>query len=173
MKTQQVLGILQVVSWILFIGLCIQTGAMVVSLCISAFVGPGIGANFYMGIDLSELMAFSQGHYWGQASLLVVLSGLKAYLFYQVVKAISKINVAHPFSSDMAQLISKMSAIALQIGIFGLVTEMYAGWLHKEHVHFSINMEGSEFLYLAGILFVIAVIFKRGIEIQAENELTI
>jgi hypothetical protein len=30
-----------------------------------------------------------------------------------------------------------------------------------------------EFLFLAGIVFVIAQIFKRGIEIQTENELTV
>lgn len=173
MKTQQVIGILQVVSWILFIGLCIQTGAMVISLAISTFINHDGSANFYQGMDLSELMAYSQWHYFAHGSLLVWLSGLKAFLFFQVVKAIGKINITHPFSKDMAQLISKMSGIALQIGITALLTQLYAGWLVEEHVHFTVHAEGSEFLYLAGILFVIAMIFKRGIEIQSENELTI
>jgi hypothetical protein len=32
---------------------------------------------------------------------------------------------------------------------------------------------GAEFLLLGGIIFMIAEVFKRGIEIQTENELTV
>jgi hypothetical protein len=173
MKTNQIIDILKVVSWIIFIGLCIKTGAMLFSFLISLFVTSDAGRNLYMGLNLSELLSYSIRHYVVLGSLVIVLSGLKAYLFYYVVKIISGININHPFSKDVANLISKMSAIALQIGITAFITGSYAKWLLKYTAHFTFDGGGTEYFYLAGILFVIAVIFNKGIELQTENELTI
>lgn len=173
MKTQQIIEVLKVVSWILFIGLCIKTGAMIISVMVSLFINPEGARDLYTGMNLAQLLAYSQWHYITTVSLVVILSGLKAYLFYQVVQIISNINIIHPFSEKTAQLISKMSGIALQIGITAIITGIYAKWLLKKSVHFTFEAGGTDYLYLAGILFVISVIFKRGIELQTENELTI
>ncbi len=40
-------------------------------------------------------------------------------------------------------------------------------------IKFELDCGSSEFLFMAGIIFIIALIFKRGVEIQSENELTI
>ncbi|MCA1761022.1 MAG: DUF2975 domain-containing protein [Bacteroidales bacterium] len=173
MKTEQVLEILKVVAWIIFIGLCIKTGALLISFLVSLFINSAGAGNLYLGINLSELYAFSTGHYIALVGLVIFLSGLKAWLFFHVVKIISKINIAHPFSEYTAGLISKMSGIALQIGITAFITNAYAKWLMKSQVQFSYEGGETEFLFLAAILFVIAAIFKRGIELQSENELTI
>lgn len=173
MKTNQILEILKVVAWILFIGLCIKTGAILVSFVVSLFVNPAGAQNLYLGMNLSELLLFNQWHYIAMVSLIVTLSGLKAYLFFQVVRIISKINISHPFSEYTGKLISKMSGIALQIGITALVSVIYAKWLMKKGNHFTYEGGEVEFFFLAGILFVIAVIFKKGIELQSENELTV
>lgn len=172
MKTNQILGILTVVSWVLFLGLCISTGSILISFIVSLF-NPEGAYNLYMGMNLSKLYEFSKWHYIAMASLVIILSALKAYLFFWVVKIISKINVTHPFSKDIANIISKMSGIALQIGIMAVITNIYAQSLMKKNIYFTYQGGGAEFLYLAGILFVIAIIFKKGIEIQNENELTI
>ncbi len=173
MKTTQILEILKVVAWILFIGLCIKTGAILISFIVSLFVNPEGAQNLYLGMNLSELLSFNQWHYLTMISLIVTLSGLKAYLFFRVAKIISKINISHPFSEYTGELISKMSGIALQIGITALIATAYAKWLMKKGIHFTYEGDEVEFLFLAGILFVIAVIFKRGIELQSENELTV
>jgi hypothetical protein len=173
MKTNQILQILKVASWIMFIGLCIKTGAMIISFFVSLFVNPEGAKDLYMGMNLSEILAFDLWHYIVLGSLIIILSGLKAYLFFKVVKIISKINIINPFSQEIARLISDLSVIALQIGITAFISNSYAKWLMKKEIHFAYDGGGIEFLFLAGILFVIAVIFKRGIEIQNENELTI
>ena len=173
MKTNQVLNILKVLSWIFFIGLCIRTGAMIISFFVSLFVNSEGAKDLYTGMNLSELLAFDLWHYIVMVSLIIALSGLKAYLLYQVVRILSKINITNPFSEQIAKLILKMSGIALQIGITAFITGGYAKWLMKNQLHFTFKGGEIEFLFLAGILFVIAQIFKRGIELQSENELTI
>jgi hypothetical protein len=173
MKTKQILEILKVLAWIIFIGLCIRTGAMIISAFVSLFVNPQGAGILYSGLNLSDLLTYSQGYYIRLVSLVIFLSGLKAYLFFLVIKIISKISVTHPFSEQITSLIYKLSTVSLQIGILAVITNSYAKWLLKQPVQFSFEGGGTEFLFLAGILYVVMQIFKRGIELQNENELTI
>ena len=173
MKATTVLDILKVVSWILFIGLCIRTGAMIISFLVSLFLNTRAAGDIYLGLDLSALLDYNKWHYIVMAVLIISLSGLKAYLFFWVIKIISKINLTNPFSEYNGNIIFKMSSIALQIGILAISAKSYSQWLSKNQVFFAYRGESTDFLYLAGILFVIAYIFKRGIELQSENELTI
>jgi magnesium-transporting ATPase (P-type) len=173
MKTKQILIFLQVCAYIVFVGLCIKTGALLISFIVSVALNSEASQNLYMGLNLSNLLEYSQIHYTVMASLIIILSGLKAYLFYLVIKITSKINIAQPFSENIAKLISKMSGIALEIGILAFITHNYAKWLLKNPVKFSYEGGEIEYLFLAAILYVIAIIFKRGIELQSENELTI
>ncbi|MCX2678737.1 DUF2975 domain-containing protein [Galbibacter sp. EGI 63066] len=173
MKAKQILKLLKVVTWIVFIALCIKTGAMIISFFISLFVHPEVASNLYSGTDLSEIYDYGKWYYIAMASLVIVLSGLKSYLFYWVIKMFSKINLAKPFNQNVANLITKISYVAFEIGILGIISNGYAKGLMKKGLHFSYDGNGAEFLFLAGIVYVIAQIFNRGLEIQSENELTV
>lgn len=173
MKTEQILEILKVIAWIIFIGLCIRTGALFISFIVSLFIQSDGTQFLYMEWNFSELFSTSKIHYIILASFIIFLSGLKAWLFYHVVKIISRININHPFSEYIAGIISKLSGISLQIGIVAFITNVYAKYLMNNKISFNYDGGETEFLFLAGILYVIAVIFKRGIELQSENELTV
>ncbi|MOA10052.1 hypothetical protein D3C78_1299230 [compost metagenome] len=109
--------------------------------------------------------------------LIAFLSGLKAYIFYFIINIFLKINFVHPFSKEIASLIDKISYTALLCGIVGIMTDSYTEWLTKNGVELSAVQKylggTSEFLFLAAVVFLIAQIFKKGIELQSENELTI
>jgi len=173
MKTTQILGLMKVISWIIFIGLCIQTGAIIISFSISLFINPGAAQSLYMGLDLSKLYESNIGYFINIMSFIIVLSGLKAYLFYLVLKIFSKINLDHPFSPQTVSLVAKISHIALGIGIVAVLAQNYSKWLLNRGVLVEQNWEGTDFLFLAGIIFIIGLVFRRGMEIQHENELTI
>lgn len=173
MKTIDVLGILRVIAWIIFIGLCIEAGALITSFLVRMFSSSEVAMTLYPGTDLSQLYLLSKWHYTAMVSLIVLVSVLKAYLFFLIVQILSKVNIAQPFNEINSGLISKMSSVALQIGIASLIANGYAKWLMKNKTHFVYEGNEPEFLFLAGILFVIAQIFKRGLELQSENELTI
>ena len=130
-----------------------------------------------MGLDLSALYRFNTAHYVAIISYIIALSALKAYLFYLVIKIFLKINFVHPFSTDVSYLISKIGQVALGIGILTLVALGYVAWLTERGVVFPDMQQylggAGEFLLLGGIIFIIAQVFKRGIEIQSENELTV
>lgn len=173
MKTNQVLNVMKVVTWIIFIGLCIKTGAILISTFISLFINPDAAKNLYLGLDLSQLYNVNIWYYINIISFIIVLSGMKAYLFYLVIKIFLKINLEQPFNSQMMTLIRKISHVALGIGIVALIAEAYSNRLLHRGMEVPKQWGGEEFLFLAGIIFILGLVFKRGIEIQSESELTI
>ena len=94
-----------------------------------------------------------------------------------VINIFLKINFVQPFSAGVSFLISKIGQVALGIGVFTLVALSYITWLTKKGVTFPDLQQylggAGEFLLLGGFIFIIAQVFKRGIEIQSENELTV
>tara|TARA_R110002020_G_scaffold261331_1_gene475666 strand:- start:2001 stop:2543 length:543 start_codon:yes stop_codon:yes gene_type:complete len=177
-KTKQILGVLKVVSWIIFFGLCIQTGAIIFTF-IYSFFNPIVAQNLYLGLDLSNLYNAEIGSYSYIVSSLIILSGLKAYMFFLVVKIFLIINFQNPFKIEIASLIARISYIAFAVWILSVVSNFYMGWLIKNGIGISdVGLQkymggSSEFFFLGLIVFAISQIFKRGIELQSENELTI
>jgi len=175
--TKLILTILHVIAWIIFLGLCIKTGAFLYSFFVTLVINPEGAKNLYMGLNLSSLYNFDIGDYAIVASLIIILSGSKAFLFYLVIKIFLKINLVAPFSKDVSLLISRIGYLALGIGILTLEANKYCDWLSKKGVGFpdlqSVLGGAGEFLLLGAVIFIISQVFKRGIEIQTENELTV
>lgn len=176
-RTKQILATLQVVSWIVFIGGCIKTGTLLFSLFISLFVKSIAVENLYQGPDLSALYAYGRGHFETLVSLTIFLTGLKTYIFYLLIQIFQKINFVNPFSAAIAKFISRISYVAVSIGILTILAEGYCSWLAKKGVAFPLKESylggAAEFLLLGGVIFMIAQVFARGLEIQTENELTV
>jgi hypothetical protein len=111
---------LQIVSWVIFVGLCIEAGAMIVNFVFSLFK-PEFVQNLYQKLDLSQMYNTSKLVYFGMYGFILTISILKAYLFYVVVVLLHKIDMLKPFSSYVAEQIKKISYITLEIGILSLI----------------------------------------------------
>jgi len=175
-KNDFILKALNVISWIIFIGLCIEAGALIFNFALTLFK-PIATHNIYNGLNLSELYENQFAHFIGVLSFVVVLSLLKAYLFYLVVKIFMKLNLVKPFDVEIAKLIEKISFEAFAIAIVSIVAHQYTKMLIQSgyevsHVEKYWN-DTAAFLMMAAIIFVISQIFKKGIELQNENDLTV
>jgi len=179
--TKQILKVLQILSWIIFIGLCIEAGGIAVNTFITLFINPLGVENFWEGNEyLSGLYRFDQGHFIVITLTMIIVAVLKAIMFYLIVKLFTdkKLKVSQPFSMELSRLISKQSYLALGIGLFSHCGFKYSVWLTKQGVKLadlqSLHIGGADvWLFMAVILFVIVQVVKRGIEIQNENDLTI
>src|SRR5690349_9829629 len=114
--TKLVLTILHVIAWIIFLGLCIKTGAILYSFFVSLALNPEGAKNLYMELNLSGLYNYDKVYYILIASTIIVLSALKALMFYFVVKIFLKINFVKPFSEEVSRFISLIGYLALGIG---------------------------------------------------------
>jgi hypothetical protein len=175
-KNDFILKVLNVVSWIIFIGLCIEAGALIFNFILTLFK-PIATQNIYKGLNLSEMYENQFTHFIGVMSFVVALSLLKAYLFYLVVKIFMKLNLVKPFNAEIAKLIEKISFEAFTIAIVSIVAHQYTKRLMQSGIEVGHVQEywndAAAFLMMAAIIFVISQIFKKGIELQNENDLTV
>ncbi|RXK48795.1 DUF2975 domain-containing protein [Aquirufa rosea] len=168
MKTERILTILNVFSWIAFIGISIKCGALIFTYSLSLF-NEQVAKDLYEGLNLYDLKKESFLAYTLTLFLQVATLAIKAYVAQQVIQVLSKINLKSPFDMEVAQRIEKISFLILSIWIISLVSMLYQeSWgLAKA------DWNGGETLFLSGLVFVFAQIFKKGAEIQSENELTV
>jgi hypothetical protein len=175
-KNDFILKALNVVSWIVFIGLCIEAGALLFNFILTLF-NPIAANNIYKGLNLSALYEVNFANYIGVMSFVVVLSLMKAYLFFLVVKIFMKLNLVKPFNVEIAKLIEKISYEAFAIAIVSVIAHQYTKRLIQSgYVLGDVGQywdDTAAFLMMAAIIFVISQIFKKGIEIQNENDLTV
>lgn len=180
--TKQVLIVLEVLTWIIFIGLCVDAGGMLVNTILSIFFPePDRAGNFWTGSAyLSHLYSRDMGHFIAVTVIMNIVAVLKAILFYLILKLLSerKLNLSHPFNNDIRSFIAKFSYLAVGIAFFSKFGFEYTEWLTTQGFDVA-SMEalkiagGDVWIFMSLVLFVIGQIVKRGIEIQEENDLTI
>ena len=172
MKTHQLLHILKFIFWLVFIGLLIKAGALVFNFGWSTWNPEGAN-NIYLGLDLFELRDTSIGQFAGVGSLLISVVSLQAYIAYLVIKITNIGDITRPFTQEVAHLISKISHMALTCGIISIIADQYCQRLVKNGFEIPITCGGKEFLFLAGVIFIISKVFQKGIELQTESDLTV
>jgi len=171
-----VFTVLKIVSWVIFVGLCIEAGGLMVNFIFSLYK-PEFVQNLYQKLDLSEMYERSKWAFFSMYSFILVISILKAVLFYVVIRLVSKINLTKPFNSFVSRQISLMSYYTFSIGILSYIARETAKNLqHRGYVIDRLNQfwaDSQAFILMAAVIYVIATIFSRGVEIQNENDLTV
>ncbi len=167
---------LMIVAWIIFVALCIEAGALVVNFIFSIF-NPSIVGDLYQKLDLSRLYQQSQMVFYGMFGFVLFIALLKAYLFYVVISLLHKFDLTKPFSSFVSKQIFQISYITFSIGIFSYIARQTTkdlsiqGYALQDLNQFWVDSQTH--IVMAAIIYIIAVIFKKGIELQNENDLTV
>ncbi|MCA0349039.1 MAG: DUF2975 domain-containing protein [Flavobacterium sp.] len=171
-----VFKILHVIAWIIFVGLSIEAGGLIVNFVFSVFKPEFVG-NLYQKLDLSKLHQQSEMVFFGMYSFILFISILKAILFYVVIQLLIKLDINNPFSVFVSSKISQISQFTFWIGILSFIASQIAKSLQLQGYYIDklgqFWVDSSAFILMAAIIYIISLIFKRGIELQEENELTI
>ena len=73
----------------------------------------------------------------------------------------------------MATILQTISYFLGSIWLLMQVGNGQTRWLSKQAGLSLQDWNGAEFLFVAGLVFIVSQIFKRGVEMQSENELTV
>ncbi len=167
---------LHIVAWVIFVGLCIEAGGLIVNFVFSIYK-PEFVQNLYQKLDLSEMYNRSKWAFFGMYSFILVVALLKSYLFYIVVMLMHKIDLSKPFNSFVSEQITKISYCTFSIGILSYIARQTAKYLQRDgYAIDNLNQfwaDSQAFILMAAVIYVIATIFKKGVEIQNENDLTV
>lgn len=180
-RTEKILKIINVFAWIFFVGTLVKFGIILISFIISLFnpefvvfkdidvfgEGTSPGTYFY---------EIRESHLWNYIFYVISIilwTLIKSYLAYLIIKLLAKINLIHPFSMEIANRVVKISYTLIFIWGLSFVVNFFDKW-----AALAIGLEPQfevrgELLFIAGLVYLIGNIFKRGVEIQNENKLTI
>lgn len=176
-KSNWVFKGLQVIAWVIFVALCIEAGALLVNFVFSIFKPEVIG-RLYQKLDLTQVYIRSAFAFYSLYSLILVTAILKAVLFYFVILLTQKFDLQKPFSQQVAQQILRISYLIFSIGLLSYIARETVAGLRKhgwEMVHQldSFWNDSQAFIMMAAIVYIIAHIFSKGVELQTENDLTV
>ncbi|MEP2770767.1 MAG: DUF2975 domain-containing protein [Fulvivirga sp.] len=167
---------LQVVSWIIFIGLLIDAGGLIINFLLSVFK-PELVGDLYHQLDLRNMYERSKWSFFGMYSFVLSVAILKAHLFYLVVNLIQKINLSRPFNNFVSNQIIKISYYTFAIGIISHIARQTYKYLEKHSYELDrlsqFWVDSQAFILMAAVIYLIAYIFKKGLEIQIENDYTV
>lgn len=171
---------LNVLSWILFIGLAIETGGYFTNAIVTLFFNSEWAGHFWGNIDLSELYAFDLGLFICLITLLTIISLCKTIMFYHIISIFhkKKFDIENPFNETIKIYFLNFAYIVLEIGLFSYAGKVYTKWLIERGIELppleNMNIEGSDVWIFMGItLLLFAKIFKKGVELQKENDFTV
>lgn len=171
-----VFNALLVLAWIIFVGLCIEAGGLIVNFFFSLYK-PDFIQNLYLKLDLTEMYKASKIAFFGLYGFILIISILKAYLFYIVIMLMHKMDLAKPFSSFVSNKISKIGFYTLSIGLLSLIGREIADSLMQRGFYAgSLTQywtDGAAFISMGAVIYIIATIFKKGVALQTENDLTV
>jgi hypothetical protein len=165
-----------IIAWVIFVGLCIEAGGLIVNFIFSLYK-PEFVQNLYQKLDLSEMYNRSKWAFFGMYSFILVIAILKSYLFYIVINLLSKLDLSKPFNNFVSEQIMQMSYYTFSIGLLSYIARETAQNLqHRGYEVDILNQfwaDSQAFILMAAVIYVVATIFKKGVEYQNENDLTV
>lgn len=167
---------LYIVAWLIFVGLSIEAGGLVVNFFFTLYE-PELIQNLYQKLDLTEMYKESSLAFFGIYSFILIISILKAYLFYIVIRLMHKMDRSKPFSTFVTKQILQISYYTLSIGLLSYIArQLTKNLMHHGFVTSDLNQfwaDSQAFILMGAVIYIIATIFKKGVDIQNENDLTV
>ncbi|MFT3844084.1 MAG: DUF2975 domain-containing protein [Lacibacter sp.] len=167
---------LYVVAWVIFVGLSIEAGGLIVNFFFSLYK-PAFVQNLYQKLDLLQMYKESRFSFFGIYSFILIISFLKAYLFYIVIRLMHKMDLSKPFNVFVSKQISQISYYTLSIGLLSYIArQLVKNLMHHGFVPDNLNQfwaDSQAFILMGAVVYIIATIFKKGVDIQNENDLTV
>ena len=173
-RTEKILLGLRFITWIAMLGYSIECGCQIISVIVS-FYNP-VTAKQIPGInqDLFNILQHDRWYYMYAMVFVIGLSALKVHVWYYVIDLLAKFNLSNPFSIEVMKKLERISYDLFSIWGISVLAKLYIRWVSdKTGERLDIINVGGEFLFIAGIVYIVSQIFRRGIEIQEENQLTV
>ncbi len=167
---------LYIVAWLIFVGLSIETGGLIVNFFFSLY-NPEFVQNLYQKLDLTEMYKESKMAFFGIYSFILSISIMKAFLFYIVIRLMHKMDLTKPFNTFVTNQILQISYYTIAIGLFSYIARQAAkNLMHHGFVTDSLNQfweDSQAFILMGAVIYIIATIFKKGVDLQNDNDLTV
>jgi hypothetical protein len=170
--TKSLLSIMNILAWLTCFGYIVKAGSILISYGVS-IGNPEAAKKLYLEINLYALRQWDFWQYTGTVVLMVAFVLLESYIAFLVTRVLSKIKTTNPFTFQVAKNLETISYLLLLTWVVDMLSYGHMNWLAKKVASMPVEPIQGNFLFQAGIVFVFAQVFKKGVELQIENELTV
>lgn len=174
-KTETILTISKFLALAGGIGYCILWGSQLTTL-VSSFINPEWAKRTYeVDLNLFSIREHSKGYYVSAMCLTIAISVIKALIWFVVFVLLSKLKLQTPFSMEVEKKLETIAYLLLGVWIISSIFwKTYVYYLSRDTgIQLATINSGDEYLFMAAMIYIISQVFKRGIEIQEENQLTV
>jgi len=178
-KTKIFLSLLYIIAWIIFVGLSIEAGGFITN-AVFVLAQPQAVPYLWQQVDLRDLLQYGHGFFFTLVTIISVVTVLKAILFYLIISILhnKQLTLEQPFTFIAQRFIIRIASLSLSIGLFSILGVKGAAWLRGQGVKMpdlqALHLSGADvWIFMSMALFVVAYIFKKGIELQTEQDLTV
>lgn len=174
-KTETILTVSKYLALAGAVWFSILSGSKFLTL-ISSFINPTWAKHTYeVDLNLFSIRDHSVMFYVFAMCLLIAVSVLIAVIWFVVFELLSKFNLQSPFSMKVEKKLEGIAYLLLAVWLVRIVFwKIYIYYLTQETgIQLPANNNGEEYLFMACIIYIISQVFKRGIELQEENQLTV
>ena len=175
MKTKTILTVLKYLALLGGVKYSIEFGGQLTSF-VASFINPDWAKRTYeVNLDILGIREHSSWYYGLAMCILIVASALKATVWYVVFGLLSKLKLQTPFSMDVEKKLESVAFLLLGVWVVSsFVWKTYVHYLSKDlGMQLPVTNNGDEYFFIAGIVYIMSQVFKRGIEMQEENQLTV
>jgi hypothetical protein len=174
-RTEKILVVLRILAFMGAIKYSIDCGAQLTHF-VASFINTDWAKRTYeVNLDIFNIREKSIPYYSYAMCLTIAVSALKATIWYVVYALLTKLKLQTPFSMEVEKKLESIAFLALGVWIVSSIFwAIYTYYLAQDTgIQLPGNNTGDEYLFMAGIVYIISQIFKRGIEIEEENQLTV
>lgn len=163
---------MNVLAWIVFIGCMVEAGGILFG-WVYSFWQPLAANDIFPHQDYHLLRDFSLPQFSVAVFLTAAVMLFAGYTAYLVILVLSRIKLSNPFTMDIALRLERISYFLVATWVVAMLKDIHSHWLEDRVPGLKVATFSGDFIITAGIVFVFAQIFKKGVELQTENELTV
>ena len=124
-------------------------------------------------LSLADLQAKGIYRFLLMAAFGLYYLWVLARLFWTAIRTIKIVDLQNPFTSDVSVLISRAAALALHLGILNIVVDVVFTLIYHSMLEMEVEFGAFNFFIVAAIFYWVASIFRRGVDLQSQSDLTI
>ncbi|QEC66791.1 DUF2975 domain-containing protein [Panacibacter ginsenosidivorans] len=174
-RTEKILVVLKILALLGAIKYSIDCGAQLTNFVASFINTEWAKRTYEVNLDIFNIREKSIAYYSYAMCLTIAVSALKATIWYVVYALLMKLKLKTPFSMEVEKKFESIAFLLLAVWIVSAIFwKIYAYYLTQDTgIQLPANNSSDEYFFMAGIVYIISQIFKRGIEMQEENQLTV
>lgn len=179
-QTEKILKLLRIAARVAYWVAVVVALVQITALVLPFFVNEAAISLGDTNLKLTEIRQLHPLRYLVLILLVVLAAGLQVGVWSRLKDMLSVINLQHPFSSQIAFMLQHVGLLLFGIWVVELLSQAYYYYLKVSigkapiGLWVSFNFEWDfTYLFNAGIVLIISQVFRRGIELQHESELTV